>query len=343
MMHKPFEELYPEEKEFVLQHLDSVEEYESMRKTLQAVLESNSMHNRIEPRVGMKEDLLAELGKERRGGFVLWLNGLFAGIRAPELPLYRRPAYQLAFASVLIAVGLFVFLPESTPEFAEARPAEIEKKLEDESQNSNTETTTHVGDEDLEIENQNESNVVADDMAPEEATISQTNAPAKAIVDQRSDDLTELPPATNNVDDGDTFFSGSATLDEDFKIEEDVAMEIPTMEDEMEEALDRAAEMRDEQEVVIVEAERAETFTESLSTRSITTDMVEETQLNSFQIDDQMGNVAEVQTISGIESAAATDFSTDSGSLISAEKESPPTQIGTKKYRDLFDLLHTSM
>ncbi|NNE56464.1 MAG: hypothetical protein HKN32_10615, partial [Flavobacteriales bacterium] len=76
LLHKEYVELYPEEKKFVLEHMDSIEEYDSMRKTLLSIQQTEGP-GRIEPREGMKEALLAEFASERRGGFVIWLNSLF--------------------------------------------------------------------------------------------------------------------------------------------------------------------------------------------------------------------------------------------------------------------------
>ena len=39
LLNKRFNELYPEEKEFVLRHMDSAEEDASMRKTLLSIVE----------------------------------------------------------------------------------------------------------------------------------------------------------------------------------------------------------------------------------------------------------------------------------------------------------------
>ena len=46
MMHKTFSDLYPEERAFVLKHLDSELEYESMRNTLISV-QSRDKSDRI--------------------------------------------------------------------------------------------------------------------------------------------------------------------------------------------------------------------------------------------------------------------------------------------------------
>jgi len=106
LQHKTFGELYPEEKSFVLKHISNEEEYENLRTTL---LEIQSMHTDQEwfdPDPQLKEELMASFAAENRGGFRIWLNSLFV---VPELPFYRRPAFQLAFGIAILVGGFFFF------------------------------------------------------------------------------------------------------------------------------------------------------------------------------------------------------------------------------------------
>ena len=110
---KDFVDLYAEEKEYVLRHLDSEKEYEAMRLTLFNVKESVRDDDHIVPSPRIKKALMAEFEQKRRRGFIIWLNGIGAVLAAkllpPQQPRYRQPAFQLAFACVLAMVE-FLYL-----------------------------------------------------------------------------------------------------------------------------------------------------------------------------------------------------------------------------------------
>lgn len=110
MIHKQFHELYPEEKEFVLQHVEGVEEYESMRKMLLELKNSSIQDDWLTPDASLKKALMAEFAKERKGRFSIWLNSLFA---MPERPFYRQTGVQWSFGLAVVAVGTFFFLQQS--------------------------------------------------------------------------------------------------------------------------------------------------------------------------------------------------------------------------------------
>jgi hypothetical protein len=106
LLHKQFNELYPEEKEFVLRHLDGVEEYESMRRMLLELKNSEGTDEWLTPDPSIKKALMAEFARERKGRFSIWLNSLFA---MPERPIYMQRGVQWSFGVALIA-GAFFFL-----------------------------------------------------------------------------------------------------------------------------------------------------------------------------------------------------------------------------------------
>jgi hypothetical protein len=105
LLHKQFNELYPEEKEFVLRHIESQDEYESLRKTLFEVHNSSNDSDWLEPDHSLKRDLMAEFAREKRGGFFIWLNTLFSMPTVSDIPWFRRPAFQVAMVSVLVFTG----------------------------------------------------------------------------------------------------------------------------------------------------------------------------------------------------------------------------------------------
>ncbi|MEZ4800783.1 MAG: hypothetical protein R2809_13605 [Flavobacteriales bacterium] len=107
MLHKQFHELYPEEKEFVLRHLDNEEEYNSMRNTLFEIKEISSNRDLLSPDAGLKKELLRAFQGERKSPFIIWLNSLFA---APDRSFFGQRGVQLSFSLAVIAiVGIFIF------------------------------------------------------------------------------------------------------------------------------------------------------------------------------------------------------------------------------------------
>lgn len=106
LLHKQFNELYPEEKEFVLRYIDGPDEYESMRKTLFDVMDASHNGEWMEPDASLKQELLNEFNREKKSRFVVWLNSFFL---FPEVRWYRQPVLQFAVVSVLVA-GVTFFL-----------------------------------------------------------------------------------------------------------------------------------------------------------------------------------------------------------------------------------------
>ncbi|MFN0030881.1 MAG: hypothetical protein ACKVOR_01835 [Flavobacteriales bacterium] len=108
LRHKQFSELYPEEKEFVLRHVEGQDEYESLRQTLGLMHDLRQHDQWLEPDPVIKHNLLREFATEEKGGFTVWLNSLFAMPQLPEIVWYRRPAVRYAFASLLLLCGVGV-------------------------------------------------------------------------------------------------------------------------------------------------------------------------------------------------------------------------------------------
>lgn len=118
LLHKQFHELYPEEKAFVLKHMDSPEEYESMRQTLFELRNAASQGDWLQPDASIKKALLAEFASEKKGSFRVWLNALFA---RPQVSWYRQPALQLAFVVLVITTGVWLLVSNNSqqPSIAE--------------------------------------------------------------------------------------------------------------------------------------------------------------------------------------------------------------------------------
>lgn len=114
LMHKEFSDLYPEEKEFVLRHIDSPSEYSSLRKTLIEVMDASKNDPWLDPDPEIRENLLAQLAREDKKGFTVWLNSLFA---APQLPWFRQPAFRYATVGLaVVAVIATIWVMNDKPE-----------------------------------------------------------------------------------------------------------------------------------------------------------------------------------------------------------------------------------
>ncbi len=128
LLHKQFNELYPEEKEFVLRHIESQDEYESLRKTLFEVHNASNDADWLEPDPSLKRNLMAEFAREKKGGFFIWLNTLFSMPTISDIPWFRRPAFQVAMVSVLVFTGGFFWYNAQKNETA---MAEVTHKSEE--------------------------------------------------------------------------------------------------------------------------------------------------------------------------------------------------------------------
>ncbi|MDZ4822152.1 MAG: hypothetical protein SH856_01710 [Flavobacteriales bacterium] len=139
MMNKGFDELYPEEKNFVLQHLEDEDEYESIRKTLFEVQLDSRNNKWLEPDASIRKNLMAQFSTEHKRGFFIWLNSLFA---MPERSWGMRPAYVLVIASVVIVAGVLFFMNQSGNQslIAENKVSKQTQKEEDKTIQPNTTT-----------------------------------------------------------------------------------------------------------------------------------------------------------------------------------------------------------
>ena len=101
LLHKQF-------NEFVRRHLEGAEEYESMRRMLLELKNSEGTDEWLTPDPSIKKALMAEFARERKGRFSIWLNSLFA---MPERPIYMQRGVQWSFGVALIAGAFFLFKP----------------------------------------------------------------------------------------------------------------------------------------------------------------------------------------------------------------------------------------
>jgi hypothetical protein len=105
MRHKEFDELYAEEKAFVLRHLENRDEYESIRRTLFEIQATRDDEKWLDPDPSIRRNLMAAFRDRPAVSLTVWLNALFAP--APSRwGHFGRPA--LALASVMLVCG-FLF------------------------------------------------------------------------------------------------------------------------------------------------------------------------------------------------------------------------------------------
>lgn len=129
MLHKSFVELLPDEREFVLQHLASGSEYDTLRETLFRSIDTMQSDG-LAPPPSLKRKVMAQYRAQQRGlGFGrIWLNitSLFGHL------FRERPYVSLALAAVLVFFGVFFWLEPSTHQDVAVReaPTRAERKVE---------------------------------------------------------------------------------------------------------------------------------------------------------------------------------------------------------------------
>jgi len=136
LMYKQFHELYEEERNFVLQHVEGEEEYESLRKTLHELHNVAQEEMMLEPDPELKRELMLEFARERKKGFWIWLNSLFA---MPEIKWYRQPGFKYALATCCVVVALFLVF-RNNDEVVTAENITAPQPLQEDSTSANGES-----------------------------------------------------------------------------------------------------------------------------------------------------------------------------------------------------------
>ena len=114
LKNKQFYELYPEEREFVLKHMEDEHEYNRMRRLLLEIQEISASDDLLNPDASIRKNLLYELRKEKKSRFVIWLNAVFA---APEIPWWKQSGVRVSFGVLilLLGVGSILLLNDNNP------------------------------------------------------------------------------------------------------------------------------------------------------------------------------------------------------------------------------------
>lgn len=126
LLSKDFSDLYPEERDYVLRHMEGEEEYSAMRLML---LDVSSLNDELTPPASMRDELIAlHESRYKTSGFKIWLNSLFTAL-TPQVE-WHRPAMQLVgLAGVVLLVT--VVYRTLTPEMGNAELAYEPEKTEE--------------------------------------------------------------------------------------------------------------------------------------------------------------------------------------------------------------------
>lgn len=247
LLHKDFNDLYPDEKAFVLKHLSGAEEYADMQQTMR-LLGELSPGDPMQPSRDRKESVMSAYRNTQNKRVWFSLNSIFSFLVIPERNLFRQPVFQLAVLFVLIASSLWWYNDISVHEHA-SQLAEIEvKDLKDE--------------------------------APQkEATVNE-NTSAVEVTQEHIESLEAASPTESD----DTFDKGSNEVTESIEIEREIE-EVKVTEEETEEEMQGAAVPAfDENEGDIqMTVESAVAFSEILQVEDLTIPSVESVARTSTQ------------------------------------------------------------
>ena len=359
MMHKTFEELYPEEKTFVLEHLDSATEYESMRKTMLTVIAASNDHDRIVANPAIKDNLLAEFGAQKHGGFTIWLNSVLSWLAPPKTEWYRKPACQMTFASFALLIGAFIFILSDD----EVRFADATKPSDD--------TATNRA-----PSNSLENNEPTEMIEEKELEDSQIETPAADFAEtlQIKDEFITTSDQSNDTNPGQASSTFDATnestfnwdLAEDHVVTEDVALNDNFNDErfaengkdrteELKDIYDRKAENEIEEEINKVEIVTSDKLaSEKVAARATVPAMIDDISIEMSEIrDDVMGNsmigemesvkITSIDTVEDAGIATGSDVDFEGESLFSKKATGMSMQASASEYKDLIDLLYTAM
>lgn len=152
LLHKEYQDLYPEEREFVLKHLDNKEEYDSMR-TMLLTISSLDDQDEIEPQSKTLDLLMEEFVTEEKQGFKWWLNSLFLGVFPQEKTWFRQPGFQIVIAMGIVVIG-FIFVEQTNTTYENIAEAKTVSKKE--VSKPNTSKSKNYEDEALDLDENSE-------------------------------------------------------------------------------------------------------------------------------------------------------------------------------------------
>jgi hypothetical protein len=116
LANKRFDELYPEEKAYVLEHMENETEYGELRNILLKMEEPDLVD--IAPSPRMRESLMdMHRDHHKKPSFKIWLNSLFSGFIMHDLA--RKPAFQFATLACILLLGLWTMPDKKSTDLAD--------------------------------------------------------------------------------------------------------------------------------------------------------------------------------------------------------------------------------
>lgn len=106
-MERPFEELLPEERAFVLRHLKDADEYEAMRATLNALRNLHDDHEPVVADATVRENVMAAFREQRRPRLQIWLNSVGALFIPGESRGFWMPTLRMASLATVVGLGVW--------------------------------------------------------------------------------------------------------------------------------------------------------------------------------------------------------------------------------------------
>ncbi|HPF90422.1 MAG TPA: hypothetical protein PLL57_07180 [Flavobacteriales bacterium] len=103
-----FDELLPDERAFVLRHVNGRDEYERMRALLHYVRPDERQRGGIEPEERVRETVLAAFRAQQQPAWRIWLNSVSLWLAPKEAAAAWRPALAFASLALLIVAGVVV-------------------------------------------------------------------------------------------------------------------------------------------------------------------------------------------------------------------------------------------
>lgn len=311
MFHKSFMELLPEERDFVLRHVDSQEEYESMRHTLLLVSEKRT-DDWITPRKETKKTLMEMYAEERRKGWLIWLNGIL-GFREDS----RVPAFALASIAIFLIVGyVLVLTPAADEPLAELKPKEKKEMPREEKASPKNDKTKN--------ETLPEKEINSADNSIEYEIKDETSPTGLADIAEAKEALETTPTRGMEIDENLSDFESLAELDMDVVTKQE-GVEVQEVPEARKDVASRASEPIAD----LVSKDRKEE------------EIIPE---DEFYFDDAIGNMS-TQTLSNIEvTATSTDASisqANTGTLITLAENAETSEKASESL-GLIDILYTA-
>lgn len=130
-MERPFHDLLPEERAFVLRHLSGQDEYEAMRATLNAMRHLDNERVPIAADAVVRENVMAAFRAQQQPQWRIWLNSVGALFVPKEGHGMWMPSLRIAGIAAVVGVGIW-----SITRFNGIAPADMVAELKQEQEPS---------------------------------------------------------------------------------------------------------------------------------------------------------------------------------------------------------------